>query len=1010
MPIRRISTVLLLGLALCVWPRRSQAADDTAEFLDAMRAAGHYELALEYLDLLEQPGRADPAVRERIPYERAVTQLEHAQTLSSQSAREAAVNNARRDLKAFTEANQAPRLVAEANAKLAGVLINGAGRRAAAAERLSAGERNAEIERARTDIQESRRLLDQAEASYEEALEPLKSVQPGSPEAQQRLQLRFQLAQSRLSNARALNELAKTYPSDSNERKQLLEKAAKDFAALYEKYDTQQSAGIGFYAHLYEGRCYQELGQHRLADGCFEVVASLPTEDPSLRRLVRMAQTSLVAGLTAQDEAGEALERGAEWLDDIPRKEQSQPAVLALKYELGRAAITLADAATDKGKTEELRRQARDLFADASRGFNEHQSDARLKLVALNDQLGAGQVDAATFQEAYQMGVDALNAVFATQLAARTGQDDAGGDSAQQERLRALALFRQALRLADSETPLPRLNDARNKLSYLYWETGDYLSCAALAEFLATKHPSDPAAEGATKLAMAAFEKLRIEAEQSGESTDFASDHMVRLCKFVTQRWAGSPLADSAFSVLLSTAIRDNRLDDARTVLENVPAERRAPLELRLALAGWEQAARSGASASPAERRRAANDLESALNAVTQLDNDVDVTAITGALFLAQARLSDGAAADAVKLLEDRQIGPLALAKQGARTIADNPGLKAEAYRTALQAYLSMTPPRTADAMNVMGELESAVEDKQALTRIFFALGVQLQRQIEELQQAGKTADAQRVSGAFAEFVARIGEADTGGDWTMQQWMAQTYLRLGEGLEGDADDAQRKQFFERARDGFRSLAERAASDPSSAPSPTSSLAVRMQLGAAQKGLGEYDKAIETFAGLLEEREMMLDVQKLAAYTLQEWGQQGDAGHLQDSIRGARPSVKTGKNLIWGWSKLASVSGKVARSKPEYRDLFFESWLNVATSRYLAGMKASGDQQQRQFASARKTILLLSRQYSDLGGEERRTQFDTLLKKIQRAEGEKPVGLSEFTSAAPTKLPQRITLG
>ncbi|TWT36080.1 hypothetical protein KOR34_09790 [Posidoniimonas corsicana] len=992
---RRFSLSLSLALTLWFQPCESSAADDTAAFLDAMRQAGNYELTLEYLDLVSASDRTSPETRSRIPYERAVTQLEQAQTISSSSARQAAVASARRELQEFINGGAEPRLAAEASVKLAGALVNGAGRSLLAMERQPQRANNADLKQARRDIEDARGYLSQAEDSYQQALEPLRSVQPGSDASQLRLQLRFELAQARFDSARALAELANTFPSDSRERKQTLENAAKEFASLYEKYDTQQSAGIGFHAHLYEGRCYQELGDHRLADGCFEVVASLPTEDPSLRRLVRMAQASLVAGLTAQGKADEALERGADWVDDVPRQEQSRPDVLALKHQLGEAALSAADSTDDQGDSRELRKQARQYFTAASRGFNEHQADARLRLAALSEELGDQQVQAATFDEAFQIGVDALNAVFAAQLAANGGQDAAPTAADSQ---RALDAFRQALRLADSETPLARLNDARNKLSYLYWESGDYLSSAALAEFLATKHPDDPNAESAAKLAMASFEKLRTEAEQTGEPTQFATDHLVRLSEFVTRRWAGEPLADSAFKVLLATAIRDNRLEDARSVLAGVDPERRAPLELRLALANWEQIARGGnAEATPAQRDQAIAALESAFRAVRE-QGQVDATGATGALFLAQAKLGQGDAQSAAKLLEDSKLGPLTLANQDAPAIADNPGFKAEAYRTALQAYLSVTPPRTAEAMQMMETLESAVADKSALTRIYFALGVQLQRQIEQLNQAGKSADAQRVSSAFAEFISRIGDAGDGADWTMQQWMAQTFLKLAEGL-GDGDAEQRTAFYQRARDGFQTLADRAASDPASMPSPTSGLAVRMQLGAALRGLGEYDRAVDVFTDLLAEREMMLDVQKLAAYTLQEWGESGDPERLQQSIGGARKSPQTGKNLIWGWSKLASVSGKVARSKPEYRDLFFESWLNVATSRYLAGMQSSGDRKTKQLASARKTILLLSRQYSDLGGPAMRSRFDTLLKKIQRAQGEEPAGLAEFTTAS-----------
>ncbi len=690
--------------------------------------------------------------------------------------------------------------------------------------------------------------------------------------------------------------------------------------------------------------------------------------------------------------------------------------MLSLQYQLGEAARLAAESQEDKGKSRKLLREARGYYGNAARGFNEHQADARLKLVELNAASGETQVAAETFEEAYQVGSLAVSAMFAARMAADASGDnnpDAKGellDQLQQERQNAQRAFELALGMIDAETPIERVNEVRKNLSYLYYEQEDFLRTAALAEFVATKHPSDPSAEAAAKLAMAAFEQLyqsaataEVASTNNNAEKQFASDHLAELSEFITRRWAGKPLADRAFGILLANAIREDRLDEARGVLQGVPPERRAPLELKLAVASWENAARSAASKEPqAEKLKqsAAAQLAEVVEAARK-SKTITRSSATAALYLAQAKLGDGDAAGVLKILEDKTLGPLSLVANKAAAVTGREGFATQAYLTALQAYLSIVPPRTPDAMAMMGKLEKEVGPGQSLTRTYFSLGVQLQRQVEALQAAGKRADAQRVSEAFAEFIARIGDASTqdGGDWTMQQWMAQTYLKLGEGLadKRGGDPAKANQFFQRARDGFQSLLDRAAKDPAAAPSPNSVLAVRMQLGNSQLQLGKHQEAIDTFAALLQEREMMLDVQKAAAYVFQEWGATGDSAQLTSAIRGAIPSEETGKNVIWGWNKLAAVSGKAARKQPKYRDLFFESWLNVATSRYLLGMQSSGAKQAKQFGSARNTILLLSRQYSDLGGAERRGQFDALLKKIQQAEGKKPNGLAEFAS-------------
>ncbi len=307
----RPSAVLLALLtAALAWPSRTPGADDSVAFMDAMRDQGHFELALDYLELAKADPLTPDSFRIRLDYERAVTLLEQAQSLSSPQARAVAVESARRDLESFISGNANPELAAEASGKLAAALVAVLAGRSTPARRLSKPDQKAAIAKARSSIDDARDYYAKAEGLFDKALEQLKSVQPGSPEAQQRLTLRFQLAQSRLASATALMEKAETYGAKSKPFNQLMEEAAQTFAELYEKYDTQQSAGIGFYAHLYEGRCYQAMGDHRLADGCFELLLTLPPEEPSFRRLITLAHAYHTIGLVQQNQLAKALRRG----------------------------------------------------------------------------------------------------------------------------------------------------------------------------------------------------------------------------------------------------------------------------------------------------------------------------------------------------------------------------------------------------------------------------------------------------------------------------------------------------------------------------------------------------------------------------------------------------------------------------------------------------------------------------------------------------------------------------
>jgi len=152
--------------------------------------------------------------------------------------------------------------------------------------------------------------------------------------------------------------------------------------------------------------------------------------------------------------------------------------------------------------------------------------------------------------------------------------------------------------------------------------------------------------------------------------------------------------------------------------------------------------------------------------------------------------------------------------------------------------------------------------------------------------------------------------------------------------------------------------------------------------------------------VLSEQEAQISVQKAAAQTYQDWGQAGDTRWLERAIYGGYKLRSTGKNRIWGWLKLALVAERAARSNASYRDAFFEARLEAARCRYLVGVNSSGSAKQEHLAAAKQSIRSLAQLYPNLGGNNWRGNFESLLKQIQRAAGDEPVGLNEFAASTP----------
>jgi tetratricopeptide (TPR) repeat protein len=274
------------------------------------------------------------------------------------------------------------------------------------------------------------------------------------------------------------------------------------------------------------------------------------------------------------------------------------------------------------------------------------------------------------------------------------------------------------------------------------------------------------------------------------------------------------------------------------------------------------------------------------------------------------------------------------------------------------------------------------------LTDAYLSLGFQLQRQMKELTALGHDEKAEQVAAAFGDLLDRVATRPDADSWRIRTWLAHTNLQIGQALSG----GQSKKYVDRAMESFQAILAAAAKDKNYAPDPTELMAVRMRLGECFAAVGQYDKAIQQYGAILRERPNMLDLQQAAAATLQEWGvAKKDAKPLDRAIRGDLPQ-KDGKNLIWGWLRLATMADSAKRQSAgndaaakeraaRFEDLFFESRYNVAKSRYQAGLITTGDVRRQQLEAARTNIQQMIKLYPGLGGPKWKAAFDDLLKQI-----------------------------
>src|SRR3972149_4640313 len=231
----------------------------------------------------------------------------------------------------------------------------------------------------------------------------------------QRQEYRGRLAQVSVLAAQAQFEAASTYPTGSDEFIKRNDATAKTLAELYEKYSRWL---VGFYARLYEGRCYQAVGDYPRALGCYEELISQSSIHPAFRKLIATAYAYQAQCLIAQGKQDTAIANLTGWLSAAKDGEAESPEWLFAKFELAEALRTKADSAgTKQSERRGLIASARDAYRAVAAVPNDYQAAARTAAAALGPSDRPDRAALRDFTAAYQAGKAAMASVNAAQLA-----------------------------------------------------------------------------------------------------------------------------------------------------------------------------------------------------------------------------------------------------------------------------------------------------------------------------------------------------------------------------------------------------------------------------------------------------------------------------------------------------------------------------------------------------------------------------------------------------------------
>jgi len=999
------------------------AAEPVDEFLTVLRSGKYYDEAVTYLEDLATSPLAAKDVRERLDYERGLTLLSAAGEPGDPQLRGAQLDQATAALEKFTKEHPDHPLAGAARNQLAGVLVE-RGRRlvqvAPEAEKESAAA-------------EARNLYGQALTEFTSAETTLtrqlgempKLIPPGETELQaQKQRLSAELAQARLMRANIDFETARAFPVGSPEAKKKYEAAAKAYAELHEAYRTRT---VGVLARLWEGRCRQALGQFDQALTCFGELMDLP--DSTDTRSIRTKSTRHAMECWTEAAVGKyqaAAERGERWSQES--KGDTAEDDLAIRYLTAVAYQRQAEALPEKDPNRKrLASSARETASPLLRDANPFQQPAKVLLASLSGGVPATntsvkQDDTAkagppkNFLDALTQAKPALERMQKAALeldVARAKGDKAGiTDLEKQRNLAAGEAMRSldlAMRLRDKDTTAEQLASARYYQCFLNWTVGNYYDAAVLGEFLLQHYPDTlPGRQGA-KIALASW--VRLYGESKGDARAYEISQIERVAEMTFQRWPDQDEAEEAALTLVNFAAAAGKVERAAEYLNKIPADspRRGQAELRAGQALWStylkalrqpEAERPSAEQLAALRKQAREVLEGGIERVKKAGTTPDATLATAVFSLAQLLLEADEPAKAVTWLEEPTFGPLTLVKANSAA-ASQGNFPAETYKLALRAYIATNPAQLDKAEAAMNSLEKLVPaggDSQAtdnLTAIYVSLGRQLQQDMLQLRQDGKTEELDRLAAGFQVFLDRLLERGAGGSLPTLNWMAETYLNLASGIDSGAISTSPRalECYGKAAKAYEQLLDAAAKDPKLSASPDSLLALRLKQADAYRGAGLYEEATQVIANVLREKPTLLPAQVVAAGIYQARGGKDPTGYAK-AIMGGEPG-RDGQNLIWGWAKLS----KATMGDEKFAETFHKARLSIVESRFGYAM-AEKDPAKRQniLKAAVQDVLSTYKVRPDLGGEATRAKYDQLLKTIQKALGQPEIGLEAFKEA------------
>ncbi|HBJ38617.1 MAG TPA: hypothetical protein DDZ51_28480 [Planctomycetaceae bacterium] len=974
-------------------------------FVAQLRTAGYFDTALRYLDRIEKYPGVPQSFIEAIPLEKAQTFIDAAVSARSVSERDKFFVSAEEALKSFLTKSDHPRL-SEARLQLGKLQMVRADQLMSVADPSDEARENA-----RKSCLDAAETFNAIVTDLRGTLESMRGqkidAEKEPAKAAQREQYRYEFLQAQLRAGEAKQLAANTYRDPVKDGKKLLEEALVSFTELSEKYSGYFQGAMSM---LKRAQVQRVLGDKKAAIDSFQRVLEQPEVD--LLRPSRMqAMTGLIEMQLAESEPklDEIIGQSKRLVDAARPNERRVPEFAALQVALAKAYLFDSEKLIAAGKQIEGRKlassSARPLLNAAVKVPGLHEPEARQLLSKMGIEK-AETSEAVLVEQPKSLG-EALS--IAQQLmqegdeltrardllADQVSKGGEGAEAAKTEletadsqinegRKTLVQVLRGGLAVGGSEAE--PLNLARQYLAYTLYQRGDYWDAAAVGQFLSRSAANKPEGLRGGLMAIASLQSLIRSLPK--ESTKGLIRQLEVLGEYLSKTWPNDPQAAAAKGILISLALDEDRWDDARKLLAEMPqAAERASFHRLMGQLLWNKSLLlrqdNKAAEGDALLPQAASDLKTGLDGIP--GELTGPEALQAALVLSRIEMRRGNSDEVLKVLDHPKYGPVkAVEKLG----EPKDGFLADMYAVELQAVVGVMTSEGSDtqalmtrATGVMERLEASVKGKpdanERLVRIYVGLARDVKDQLDAASPQQKT----KLINAFQVILDSIAKSSK--DPATLQWVGQTLMQMAESALADSNPAAKQQATTLLSSAIQTFEMLQGQLGDKAPTT-----LKFQLGRANRLAGEYKKAIDLFEEILKVSPMMLDTQVEAATAYEQWAAKSApnlaAGYYRAALSGDRPGADK-KNVIWGWGRISQlVSGRT-----DFRKQFFEARYHVALSRFMLGKVINDKKMMEQSV---RDITQVAALYPDMGGPEQRKDFDLLMKEIQKGLGINPTGL------------------